>query len=207
LKTIRNSLAALLVLLAGYAHSATIAVTTTPDPIRVSGVGDFVLGYSFIVNSPIAAVSLGVYDHGADGLNGPHDVGLWNSAGVLLASTTVGAGSGAALDESYRFSAIAPLDLLAGQTYYVGATKVASDSDPWLFDPLKVAAAPEITYESPRFQFYTGKLVFPDLVGSATTGYFGGNLQFASRAVAEPSVLALVGFGLTGLALFRRRRH
>ncbi|HQR07132.1 MAG TPA: DUF4082 domain-containing protein [Gemmatales bacterium] len=189
------------------ASAQTIGLTTVTDPNNVNNNGDWVLGYSFLVNSSISVVSLGVYDHNSDGLLGSHDVGLWDSSGNLLASSTVPAGTGATLDSSYRFVTISAVNLSPGSTYYVGAVKVNADQDEWIADPLSFATAPEISYDSRRFQFYSGTLVFPDLAGSNSVGYFGGNFQFA--AVPEPTTWALMGVGasLAGLSAWRMRKR
>ncbi len=183
-----------------------IGLTTTPGS-TVANNGDWVLGYSFQVNSAISVVSLGVYDHQANGLTGSHTVGLWNSSGTLLASAVVPSGTGATLDSSYRFTSITGVPLTVGQTYFVGATKLTSDGDQWLQDPSTLVAAPQISYVSRQFQFYTGTLVFPGLAGSGTTGYFGGNFQFEVTAVPEPATLAVFGgIALAGVFGYRRRK-
>jgi hypothetical protein len=181
----------------------TIALTTTPG-LQVNNNGDWVLGYSFTVNTSIDVTSLGVYDYQADGLSGSHDVGLWTSSGALLASTTVPAGTGAILDSSFRFTSITAVPLTAGETYYVGATKTYADGDIWLPDPLSLVAAPEITYVGRQYEFYSGTLVFPGLSGSSATGYFGGNFQFSS--VPEPSTIVLAALGVVSLGLVAVRK-
>ena len=186
---------------------AGIAVTTTPSGIY-SNTGTWTLGWSFVVNSPISVSALGTFDAGADGLNVAHDVGIWNSSGTLLASATVPSGTAGALDSSYRFVSISPLALSSGATYYVGAVYFVSDSDGWLQDPLTLVTAAEITYLSRRYQSSSGTLVFPNLAGSGTTGYFGGNFQFGGSAVGvpEPSTFALFATGLGILLAARKRR-
>ncbi len=203
------SLGMLIVLGDGFtkASAQTIGLTTVTDPNNVNNNGDWVLGYSFLVNSSISVVSLGVYDHNSDGLVSSHDVGLWNSSGTLLASATVPAGTGATLDSSYRFVTISAVNLSPGSIYYVGAVKLTSDLDEWIADPLSFATAPEITYDSRRFEVFAGSLVFPDLAGSNSVGYFGGNFQFA--AVPEPTTWALIGVVTlgTGAYTWKKRRQ
>ena len=187
------------------AAAQTIGVQVTPSGGILSS-GPFVQGYSFVVvDQPIRAETLGVYDHNSDGLASPHDVGLWNSSGVLLASTTVGAGTGSILDSGFRFEPISAVPLGVGQTYYVASTHLAGDGDEWLFDPASLIVASEITYDSRRF-IRSSALVFPFRVGCITcdTGYFGGNFQF--QVIPEPNTLLLLSLGIVGLGLRRRAR-
>jgi len=191
----------------GQAQAATIGVATTPDPTEEFTNGAFVLGYSFTVNSPISVTLLGVYDDSGHPLITSHDVGLWDSSGTLLASTTVPAGVPAILDQDYAFAPIGSVALTVGGTYTVGATvPLSSGNDIWLQDPLSLAAAPEITYGARQYTFYSGTLIEPTLSGSGTTGYFGGNFAFGPVAVPEPSALTLLGFGLVAIGFTWRRR-
>lgn len=200
----RYLLAALTLLAATSASATTIGVSVSGGD-TFSNTGTWTLGYSFLVNSSITVVSLGVYDDQQDGLNVSHDVGMWDSAGNLLASTTVGSGTAGTLAGGFRFIPITPLSLTAGNTYYVGSVN-GIDNDGWLQDPL-IIAAPEITYLSRRFESSGGGLVFPDLAGSGQVGYFGGNFEFGS-AVPEPTTLALFGAGLlAGARRLRCRRR
>ncbi len=173
-----------LLLLAGLIAStsllsaATLGVTTSNDNVFMN-TGTWTLGYSFLVNSSITVTGLGVFDAGSDGLNVSHDVGLWDASGNLLASTTVAAGIVDPLNGFYRMSAISGVSLTAGNIYYVGSVN-GIDNDGWMQDPSVLTAAPQITYLSRQYEFSGGGLVFPDLVGSGSTGYFGGNFEFGT---------------------------
>jgi hypothetical protein len=188
---------------AGMLHAATIGVATSQDTVFMN-TGTWTLGYSFQVNAPISVVSLGVYDHNSDGLNVRHAVGLWDSSANLLASVTVPAGTAGLLNGGYRFSAITGVPLSVGQVYYVGSVN-GFDNDEWLQDPSSLVAAPEITYLSRGYAVSSGGLVFPELAGSGSTGYFGGNFEFESGAIPEPGTFALVGVAAIALAALRRR--
>jgi len=188
--------------LASVVQAGTLGVSVSGGTAAVN-TGTWTLGYSFLVNTSINAVSLGVFDQGGDGLLVSHDVGLWDSSGTLLASATVAAGTLDPLNGGFRFAAISPVSLAAGSIYYVGSVN-GIDGDPWLQDSV-VTSAPEITYLARQYAASGGGLVFPDLSGSGVTGYFGGNFEFGAGGVPEPSTSALAGAALAALSLLRRR--
>lgn len=77
------------------------------------------IGWQFNVLSPTSVDGLGWFDQGLDGLQQEHEVGIWNSAGSLLASAIVQAGTTDPLDGLFRTVAITPLILSPG-SYTVG---------------------------------------------------------------------------------------
>ena len=50
-------------------------------------------GWEFTVSGTITVDGIGVWDEGADGIGPDVLAGLWNDAGTLLASVTIGNGS------------------------------------------------------------------------------------------------------------------
>jgi hypothetical protein len=198
---------ALLLALSFWSSGAAVAQTNGIDVTASGGIGTtgpWVQGYSFVVDQPISATKLGVYDFNSDGLVSAHDVGLWDSGGTLLAATTVSSGTASVLDAGFRFEPIPFVPLGVGQSYYVGSLHLAGDGDEWIYNVSSLVAAPEITYESRRFVGST-TLAFPSRVGCqpCTDGYFGGNFQFT--VVPEPNTALLVAMGLVGIGVRRRR--
>lgn len=186
------------------AAQAQIRGVTISDDGLVVDNAPWNLGYSFLVNSAVSVVSLGIWDAGRDGLRNSHSVGLWSSSGTLLASTSVG--PGAILDNNFRYTNIAPIFLTVGQTYFVAGTFNGPNDDPWTVDPSILIMAPQISYDSRRYQSGSA-LVFPDLAGSNTTGYWGGDVRISDTVVAtpEPATMSLLALGLVGVFAVRRR--
>jgi hypothetical protein len=201
------SFAAVLIFSTSLVRADTLGVSISyynPDYVNT---GIWTLGYSFQVKVPITVTALAVLDAYTDGLNVSHDVGIWNDSGTLLASTNVAAGTVAPILNGFRYATISGLALSAGDIYYVGSVN-GIDNDAWVQDPGVLADAAEITYLSRRFEFSSGSLVFPDLAGTGSTGYFGGNFLFMPTAVPEPGTLLMLstGFCLLGFAAWRRKK-
>jgi hypothetical protein len=207
---IRESLFALasFVLVAGAAAPAQAGVITPAVQYTTlspeSDTRPFTLGYSFSLSGPVTVNALGVWD---DGFGNSHQVGIWNSSGVLLASTTV-LGTDTLLG-GFRWDTIADLALGAGQ-YTIGA-QVDEGGASYNFPAgaTGLTSIPEFTWITDE-QLLASGLNLPTAStngGYGTDGILAANFSVTSSvAVPEPFTLSLFGTGLAGAAALRRRK-
>jgi hypothetical protein len=155
---------------------------------------------------------LGAWDESGDGFLGPHDIGLWDAGGTLLASTTVTSASAGTISASglgvWRFEAIASVALAPG-IYTLGAF---TGLGPGIGDPGRIlqptASAPG-TALSPFGVFDFGGALARPTSPSGPAGIYGPNLVFGTpAAVPEASsvLLWLAGGAPVGLVAVRKRR-
>lgn len=165
------------------------------------------LGFKFTTNTNITVNSLGFYDDQKNGLSERHEVGIYDSLQNLLASTVVTTAD--PLDGFFRYASIVPLNLAAGQTYYVAGT---TGGENYTWDPTGFTVDPAITFNSDKYVVST-VLAFPGDGPDNVHGYFGPNFKLdgsVAPQVPEPGSLALlVGVAVPGglLALRRARRR
>jgi hypothetical protein len=176
--------------------------------------GAWSLGWSFTTNTALSVTALGYYNAtltgGLYGLGAGcncGEVGIFNSTGNLLTSAQVT--SSDPVIGFFNYQAITPVDLAAGQTYYILAETGSSDYT-WGVSGLTVI--PNITFNSDAY-VYSSTLAFgtatEGLTAASGGGFFGPNFQASTTSAPEPSSLLL--FGTVSVATFgalrlRRRR-
>ena len=171
------------------------------------GTGGYVTGtagWSFQTLDPISVTSLGCFDYVLSNQN-PVTIGLWDSGGNLLASSTITLGSHE--DNDARYETIPALSLAANSTYWIGA----HSSDGFL---LVNAAGPDdiggsISLSSglglSKAAFGGSGFTFPTLdAGPDGSAYLAPNFQF--EPVPEPSTVVLGAAGMLFLLFWRRRK-
>ncbi len=141
-------------------------------------------GWRFSLAQPQQVVALGFWDLNANGLDGSHDVSLWNDVGGLLATATVTTSS--TLEPSthpsgdWRFEDLAsPVDLPAG-SYTIGAVTNATDN--FLFSAIQTSA-PAVTYLGGASLSGIG---FPAPDDTALAKHFGPNLKLVPGPPPPP---------------------
>lgn len=166
-----------------------------------------VWGYDFTVGAmDLLVMSLGVWDRGENGLGVPHPVGLWNTAGDLLAQVTVQAGAESPLKGQFRYEDLfAPVTLDAHASYVLAASFSPNDDDRTLSWTRDVELGAGIASVGDPLYVLSPGLVFPDTaMDRLSFGFLGPNMQY--QVVPEPGTFALMGCGVATL-LFRNRRR
>jgi hypothetical protein len=190
-----------LVVLPSAISAAPISAWEFTNPGNAFTNGSWVFGINFTVgNSNLTVSSLGYYDDSGDGFNDNHEVGMYDSGGTLLSSTTVTSAS--PLIDHFRFQGVTPFTLLAGQTYRVVGV---SHSDLYTWNDPGFAANTAITYGGDIYDAGT-TLFDPTTVRADADGVFGPNFQTgAASSVPEPATCSLLALGNAALVCAKRR--
>jgi hypothetical protein len=211
-----------------FADIAAPAATFTPTE-AFNNVESNSLGWAFDVNAPIWVSALGYYDYSAgptfpsdfccspfsvtSGLLDNHIVGIFNSTGTLLTSTTVPSGTAGTLIGNSLYAPIPAIELTPGEYFVEGTqqgTSGANPTDPVAFLFSSFTTIPQITAVAGVYTFAGA----PDVLTFATSGagyqaYVGPNFLASNTAPSvtpEPSYILLVTGGLAGLLLWKHRR-
>ena len=152
------------------------------------------LGQVFTPTSQITVTALGYYNFIAESTS--EEVGLYDSAGNILASTVVAPTLGT---DGYNFGAITPLTLIAGDVYTVESLQPQGYGYSYA---APVLAAPGITLGETVF-VYGPKLQYTTTNFSPVLAYYGPDFQFTS-STPEPSFYGVLALGIGGLLAAKR---
>src|SRR5262249_43469509 len=114
---------------------ALLPILTRADSVALSFTGGFndgffntISGWGFSLSSPIVVTSLGFFDLDGAGLDNPHIITVWTSTGTQLVQTTVPIGTSTTLVDGFRYVAVPPTLLPAGD-YIIGASLPENNPD------------------------------------------------------------------------------
>jgi hypothetical protein len=169
---------------------------------------DATLGFAFRVGADsLRVLQLGLWDQGADGLTESHQVGIWNTNGDLLASTTVNSGTSGELAGNFRYANLLEGLMLDANTVYVIAARFynVDNSDAYITGSYTIG--PGVSWDDSKDRYsadYAG-FVFPQNTEDGAAN-IGPNFIYDVVPVVVPEPDTLILFAGGSLMLFVLRR-
>lgn len=170
----------------------------TPDFMS----GSYSFEQKFVVGAKSIVIdSLGFYDYMGNGLAESHQLGLFDSTGKLVISTTIAAGTGSTLDYGFRWQSIAETTFAAGSTFSL-VTQSNQDGhnmvQGFILNPKVVSVEGG----------YVGGAYFdPNIINTSNDNIvWNGNFNIVDAQVPEPATLSLMGLGIAAFALRRKKK-
>ena len=163
-------------------------------------------GSYFTTTKACTLTHLGVYDHDQNGLGADIPVGIWDSSGNLLGSTSVRSGTTDECIGSFRYRQLdAPVNLAANTRYFVAAYYTSYAPDP-IGHGVNLQTDYRIVYEGYTYNYHVGQLTFPGWYSNGTTSanyaqYFGANFLLEAPPQEAPSVVTSSA-GVTGAEVY-----
>jgi hypothetical protein len=194
---------ACLIAIPGFAEIPAVTLDNTTGQLLTNG--PFTLGWEFVPNRSFGISALGVFDDSQNGLMESHPIGIWDSNGTLLFSTTVAAGACAFEYNQFCYAQVG-FELQAGQTYEIGALW-NNNLDALIFPGNAINFS-----ASGRIRWVQNSYIFGSTLSDPTNhqgkmpSYFGPNFIISTEGVPEPGSILLVGSGLLGMVGVLRRR-
>jgi len=192
-----------LAIFAGLSFADPVLSFTSPGS---QSTGAFSLGWQFDVNSSITVDALAYFsDTGT--LAESHEVGIYDSSGDLLTSTTISAGVCSDYVNYFCYQSITPITLAVGTDYQVMGQSGLVDEWNWNTTGLSTIAAITFTVDEHtngnNLAFGNDSSGLTQAVGG---GFFGASFDVSASSAPEPGSLFLVGGALIGLGVGFRSR-
>lgn len=164
---------------------------TLPRVFTGVGAGMQTRGYTFSLESARSLTHLGLYDYSSIGvLAVERQVGVWNTAGTLVASVTIPAGAindGGPAEAAFFYGELATPAILAAGEIYTAGVWYAVNNDPGIAMMIDFTTLPGFSYlETVETGPPGGAFAKPTIVRTdRLNAYIGPNLRFAT---APPTV-------------------
>ncbi len=163
---------------------------------------DMTIGFQFSTANAIDVTGLGWY--AASGTtNSSHEVGIWDTNGTLLGSTTVTPGATGADD--FRFASVSTISLAAGD-YFIGGEITSPFSDPYKTSVANLVTGTGITFFDAARSGTSSGFSFPSTT-SGGDGRFGPNFEFTAAGTPEPGTWAMLIAGFVAIGGMTRHRR
>lgn len=183
-------------------HAAPVTAAVEFDTIGYSNAGfPFTFGYSFSTSVPFNVDALAYL---VDGYGINHQVGLWDSGGTLLVSTTVL--NTDPIQGHFQYHSIPTFSLVPG-AYTIGGQSPSGNA------PLNaggVVTVSGFTWTGDKWVYAPGGLSYPwqQSNGAGQNGYLAANFSIAvPEPVPLPAALVLFGSGLVGVVGWQRKHQ
>jgi hypothetical protein len=168
------------------------------------------LGFEFRTTQAVAVYALGYYDEGANGFSTPHEVGIFDSAGALLASAFLDSGTGDPLLGEFRYHNITPLYLPADQFFTIAATS-GGPADGWAYGLEGTSITGFVTDPAIQISRHAGVFLYQsDDTLRDPSEHFGytiyGGPNFLLEPVPEPGTGILLGSVILALLVVAKFR-
>ncbi len=203
-----SSLLSSIVAAPSHALSALGWTSSNNNPATTASTRGF--AFNVVDANGVTVTDLSFYDENGDGLAQSHDIGLWDSTGILLASATASAGvvNPLSVNGLFRTVAVTPFLLPQGNNYAVGALFLANSGDRQAFNFINLTTPSQISYVETRF-INDASLARPTNTNSVR-GLPGGSFEFTPVTPVpfefNPGLgLALLGGGLLWKKLSKKK--
>ncbi len=152
------------------------------------------IGWQFDVVNTVSVSAMAWFDEYGDGLQLPHEVGIWDPSGTLIEATHVliPFGTTATLDGIWRIVEITPAELLLpGDGYIIGGYNGSGQSE-CLSSDVDQTVHPNLAYFDATFALPSSRFDRPTMLSLADNGFYGVGFQIGGEQVPATTGLGVI---------------